>query len=298
MAKITKRQKKFAASGGLKSTIKKRRQVKQQRPKPKEARPKKAPSGKGEQKDKTAQKGAEFDVEGMDVEAFFDEDNTDDDAESETLRQHLKKMIKDAGNPVANEGGDLEEDDQDENSQDDGAEDFPEDMNDGEHDDEEGDVDESMDDADAKHRKELEGLEEADPQFYKFLKQQGQEGSDLLAGQEMETDDFMDDDDDDDDDEDTGDQPLDGKRIILLPPFVLYPISPAFFSRPPLISSHSLALSFLTTPLSCLSLFISFLLGHFLLSRYVSLAWYASCLQPPRLPSNFMSPFPKRGQRR
>jgi hypothetical protein len=49
MAKISKRQKKFAASGGLKSTIKKRRQIKQNRPKPKDpnARPakdKKAPA--------------------------------------------------------------------------------------------------------------------------------------------------------------------------------------------------------------------------------------------------------------
>ena len=42
MAKITKRQKKFAASGGLKNAIKKRRQVKQQhRTKPKDARPEK-----------------------------------------------------------------------------------------------------------------------------------------------------------------------------------------------------------------------------------------------------------------
>ncbi len=42
MAKISKRQKKFAASGALKSTIKKRRQVKQQhRAKPNDGRPEK-----------------------------------------------------------------------------------------------------------------------------------------------------------------------------------------------------------------------------------------------------------------
>jgi hypothetical protein len=66
-----------------------------------------------------APKSNDFDVEGMDVDAFFDETEAheEDDAESEKLREHLMKIMKGAGNPTADDDDDDEDVEMDEDGE-------------------------------------------------------------------------------------------------------------------------------------------------------------------------------------